>query len=763
MAEPVGQVRYDVEIQLDQIQGQLTALDAKLSTQSKGLSDVDKKINAVEKSYGLLAKTAGVAGLAIAGGFTMAAKASFDQVKQVENATFALRAYEKDAQAVNTVLSQLVSYARSDMGTLFQRDELFQAASNLKGFGDATSDLSEHVQILSKGVALGMTTFDEFSQIVGRSAASGKLTAQAYDQLASRGIILESSFRGAAITADELFQAIDNAIDDDVLAGRADTIEGRMIKLQSAWRDLGAQILGVDAATSTFIKGGLGDSLLNLISRTRDFIAENRQMIIVVGTMAVTFGGLVTAVTVAVRAFTAIRAAMVALGVAGAATQARMLGVIGVLSAIAGLAAGAWIESKLDDAADSAADFGAALPDVPSWGGGAEDAISGVGNQLKKLEDQSKKINEDFRYNLAQLVQGKQENISKLQQTLKEQDKAYQNSYNSRLASFNVAQNKEAQTHGKRVKELQTQIDFLTRYNNTSNQRRLSELQFALERENAEYEKQTKLAKGEFDAQTEAAKTEYEARRAENQKKLNEEMALLNKHRKDVQGVRNVILLDEIEMLKKQRQEQLKNLERQRQDSISSNAATGTGAGNAFSKNFNKQIDDMVKNMSGKGRTAGKSFWSALIGESNVQLVKVGWSNVQKYGPFALFGGGSLWTWESVERRWKGASSPASGKMSGGGGGGGWATGGYTGRGGVNEVAGAVHRGEYVLPQTMVNQTTGTPDIEKVLAKFGGGGSGQTININVSGVFATSKQEQRKVAEVIVSAINENQRARGIA
>lgn len=39
----------------------------------------------------------------------------------------------------------------------------------------------------------------------------------------------------------------------------------------------------------------------------------------------------------------------------------------------------------------------------------------------------------------------------------------------------------------------------------------------------------------------------------------------------------------------------------------------------------------------------------------------------------------------------------------------GFASGGYTGRGGVNDVAGVVHKGEYVLPQSQVDQRTGTP------------------------------------------------------
>lgn len=60
------------------------------------------------------------------------------------------------------------------------------------------------------------------------------------------------------------------------------------------------------------------------------------------------------------------------------------------------------------------------------------------------------------------------------------------------------------------------------------------------------------------------------------------------------------------------------------------------------------------------------------------------------------------------------------------GGGGGWSAGGYTGRGGMYEPAGIVHKGEYVLPKRMVNQATGLPR-EGI---FNGGGGGITNNIS---------------------------------
>lgn len=81
----------------------------------------------------------------------------------------------------------------------------------------------------------------------------------------------------------------------------------------------------------------------------------------------------------------------------------------------------------------------------------------------------------------------------------------------------------------------------------------------------------------------------------------------------------------------------------------------------------------------------------------------------------------------------------------GGGGGGGFALGGYTGRGGANDVAGIVHRGEYVLPKPMVDQNTGQP-------KAVGG----VTNINITVPMMTgSANERRKVARMLIKDIQD--------
>lgn len=236
----------------------LTNTQSGLSRMATGLDGAASKVGSFLK---------GIAGVAVTGsvGFMAMGKAAFEQVRNVENASYALKAYEKDGNAVNKVLQDLVKYAKSDTGVLFNRSDLFAAASTLKMYGQETNTLVDKVKILSKGVSLGKTSFQELSAILGRVSATGNLDAMTFDMLIERGIGLDKSLRGTKITSEELFKALDKALPDSLLEGRANTIDGALIRVQSAFRNLGMQILDVDANTNKFIEGGAGDRLMNLI------------------------------------------------------------------------------------------------------------------------------------------------------------------------------------------------------------------------------------------------------------------------------------------------------------------------------------------------------------------------------------------------------------------------------------------------------------------------------------------------------------------
>lgn len=385
--------------------------------------------------------------------------------------------------------------------------------------------------------------------------------------------------------------------------------------------------------------------------------------------------------------------------------------VIGFLGSV-GRAIGI-IKTNTDSSTDSSEKLASSLESYTPPIRAATEEASKLGKQLAKIDEQINKANEDYRYNLAQLVADRNENIARLQETLNSEKTAYDNAYAERLASFNKSQDDEEKAFTDKTKALQNQINFLSKYNTAANKKQVSELQFALSQENAEYQKSTTLRQDEFNKQTQNAATEYEKRRAENQKKLNEELALLNKHREDVLAVRGVILRDEIENLKRSRDEQIRSLTEQRAELVSNARQTGNDVGAAL----------------------GGAFSSALS-----KSTRIGIDEASKYYKDALNYKPGFYRQEYTTPDGKKAVVYAPG----------FADGGFTGRGGKYESAGVVHRGEYVIPKEQVDQSTGMPKPGAV-----GGGNSVTVNVSMSGIMTSSKADERTIANRMAALINE--------
>lgn len=486
-------------------------------------------------------------------------------------------------------------------------------------------------------------------------------------------------------------QRLNNLVEGDA-ATYAETNAGSQQKLNAVLKNMQVTIGGVSNAMS----GSLIRSLGGLDAQTQNSIIS-------FGAGVATFGTFVLLAPRVVGGIRAIIATLKALTIASAISSG---GLTVLLGGIAGLAAGAYIDNLVDGLDDADAAAGGTAQNVNAVAGGlsaAADNAKDTAKQMAKINEQMEEAGENYRYSLAQLVAEKNENIATLTKTLTEEERAYNAAYNERRTSFDKSQNEELLTHAQKTRALQNQIDFLTKYNTAANQKQLSELQFSLARENAEYQKSTQLRQDEFDVQTQSAKEEYEARRQENQLKLNEELGLLRKHRDEVLAVRNVMLLDEVQMLQKQRDEQLKNLREQRQDIIDNLASSygdaGTAAGDAFSWKLKESIR--------KGNDGGTPMYLQTY-EKNGKKQQV------------LIGG--------------------------------YADGGFTGRGGKHDVAGVVHAGEYVLPKEQVNQSTGMPD----WGKIGGNSQNITVNLSLSGVMTSSKADERSIATRIAKLINES-------
>lgn len=480
-------------------------------------------------------------------------------------------------------------------------------------------------------------------------------------------------------------QRLNNLVEGDS-AILAETNAGKQARLNATLLEVQTTI----GRLTNEITGGF-------IGALSDMNAEGQHIAIAFGAGVTAFVGFLTVVPLAITAFRTIRSALVAVGVASAFASGGITALLGGLVAIGAGVTVANLIDNLESTEELSDKFSQNVAEASSGLGTASKNASDTAKNLAKINDQMEEARENYRYSLAQLVAEKNENIATLSQTLSEEERAYNNAFKERQASFAKTQDEELLTHEQKTRALQNQIDFLTKYNTQANQEQLEELRFALARENAEYQKSTQLRQAEFDTQTQSAKDEYEARREENQKKLNEELALLQKHRQEVLAVRNVMLLDEIQTLQKQRDEQLKSLEQQKNDMVNTLTSAGATAGKNSAQAFSKAF-------------GAEGIYFDTATRYKVQTIKG-----QKY------------------------VTPE------------FADGGFTGTGNKHDVAGIVHAGEYVLPKEQVNQTTGLPKP----GALGDSTQNITVNLSLSGVMTSSKSDERAIATRIGKLINE--------
>ncbi len=202
----VGEILYKAGIDTSGMKKDALEAEAISRKTGEGIGDSIEKgsgrASVALRKLATVAKVAAIAAkVALAAALAKATKASWDQVGAVEQATVGLRAYEKDGKKVDAVLKSLVSYARSDMGVLFNRRDLFQSAQMMKLNGVQTKDLSKNVQILSRSVGLGLGNWEDLNSVVGRVVSTGRLTGIEFDQLTQSGFKLDKSLRNTNLSA----------------------------------------------------------------------------------------------------------------------------------------------------------------------------------------------------------------------------------------------------------------------------------------------------------------------------------------------------------------------------------------------------------------------------------------------------------------------------------------------------------------------------------------------------------------------------------
>lgn len=754
----VGSVEYDVKINASDLDKQLRDVNKRISDVVKNRGDlsIGSKVEGISEStrQSFIDTSSAIGTVAVAYKGLQGVAGFFSHASEAANR------YERAMLGLRSVSTAFIgdSKGAEQAARGLASDGLMpisDAATGLKNLLAAGFGLDQAVALMQRfkdSAAFGRQGSLEFGEAIRGATEGIKNGNSALVDNAGVTKNLSVMLQEAGYSAQDLMnassdagvrQAIFNGImrETNTQVGDAakfsQTYEGQQAALAAANEDVSVTIGKIAQAVSVgFIKPAV------------DFIRKNKEMIAVVLVGASVFVG-------AVLPIMAVSKAITILGVVAKVAAAGPLGWLALaIGGIAGVGAGMAAVNILSGLNEELSN----IPDVSKKAGGGMDEVgAAAGRNAKKIADLKEKISkvwDDYYRDLKGISVRHQETIDDLTKQIADANADYNQKVKERSIEFGKQQRKEQESHDKKVKVLTAQINFLQKYNNEFNKKKLTQLQFQLAKETNLHKQQMAQLEADNQAQLDIEKERRDKRIAELQADLDKENAFMNRHRDEISRVRGLMLDDEIQSLQRRRDEQIKSYQKQAQDAY----IGGANAGNQFQKGALEEMKKITEKIKQIGGQSGADFWGSF-GQAG-RDISGGFRNIAEYGPFALFGGGWIWTWKGLKGRMSGLGEHGrSGGGGGGGGGGGFSVGGFTGRGGKYEVAGIVHRGEYVLPQEMVNQNTGTPKWDKINRTTT---NHQTINININGTFATSAIERRKVAEQIVQAINQAQKAKGI-
>lgn len=621
--------------------------------------------------------------------------------------------------------------SQSDAAAAVKNLELYgysasQAAQMLQVMTDAAVynrqanySVSEAVRVTTEGIRMENSVLSDASGITKNIA---KMQEEYADQLGKSTTDLTDA---------EKAQAVYNGVlaEGSIYAGNAkeytQTLAGAQDKLGTSIEKIKANL------------GGMFEGLSPIIDGLADWLNNNQALVAgilaFVGVLAAA-GGLIATIALAKKAIDAIRSSMV---IFGAMSKVATGGIIGLVVGLGALAAGAAVASVINGLADAETDLAAETGKANGEVGDQPDNLRRVAEQVANLREQLDKLTRDYQRDLKQIAVNHENNLLELNKQIEEANIDYRRAVDERMADFNVTLAKQERSHQETVDELMGQLAFLQRYNNDYNKQKLAQVEFALAKEQQLYQNETERQREEIELQNQADKEKLDAKLESLQKELDDELAFMNKHRDALNSVRDVILLDEIESLKERYEEQKKSY----QDQIAEAKFSGSEIGKTLGNSINDNLEEMLQqfNYDKAGSDIGGKIMDGLV--TGLRNARDGVTNFfDSIGNrfYNLFNGNGFddRKYNYINGSWRLSSS-------------GYASGGYTGRGAFDEVAGVVHRGEFVVPASQVDQTTGTPKL-----------GGDTYVINLSGILATSSQAKRELAEELTNAIRQTNQSR---
>lgn len=573
------------------------------STDKLGTSirDVNNSAQGGGSSFSKLASSfaiGAVAGSALISVFSKVGSAisgAFSSTTDFEQYRIAFETMLGSADAARSMLQNLSDFAQK---TPFTLPQVVEGAKQLLAYGISARDIIPDFNALGNIAAgVGRDKLPELTLAFGQVATKGRLMGQEIRQFTEAGVPLVQQLAKTFNTTTQnitamsekgqiSFGAVREALYGmseqggrffNLMLSQSKTFGGTMSNVSDEIGRIAREIMGI-SETGDIQQGGPFYYLKKGAGTLLTFLDENS------GRIAAAFqtvGSVIMGVFSVLQDVFRIVNPGFALATVGAYLFARML-VGTVMSAIATVAAGmsvlniALVAVSLAIGYTLTKAFGGANKQVAQQTknlgdntdattsataatGGLGQAQDDLGDKIQKVNDDITKENRTFSESMAQMVKDAQDKVKSVQSSMDDEN-----------ASFKDSQEQAIGDHNDRVQKIQQQIGEETNLGVLGDKAKLASYQAELDKENAAFAKQQAKDQAQHDKKLADLQSQYDA-----------ETELLKKHSSDILSVQGVMLLDEIDALKRSHAEQLQQYDQQKADIVKSAQDTAGGIGGA--------------------------------------------------------------------------------------------------------------------------------------------------------------------------------------
>lgn len=633
-----------------------------LTRQLSAMKDSQDKVSGSTKSMAGAVILGNLATKAITATFAAlksAGSQAVDSTSNLEQANVAFTTMTGSAGVASQTLERL---SQLSMNQAMSFPDAITGAKRIMAYGISAQEVIPIMSALGDITAgVGKDKMPFLTLALGQVRSKTKLYGQELRQFTEAGIpLLEQLAKQSGKSTSQIQKDMENGVGPsytqvrDALVSmtqeggkfyglaekQANTFSGTVIRIKNEAGIMFRSIMGITEG-GNIIKGGPFDKLKDAATSFFNFLSQHKD------TIANTFRAALTVAITVIRSFRTaidflgpsfISAAIAAVVVTGAmygvykafvAVRAIMLAVtftpLGIfLTALAVLAgvvvAGAL--KKMTNSAKSTTDGSKDLADtlkngLPEGANASAASVNKLGDQLAKIDEQIKTANRDFIESMAEMVKSHQGKVTEFKSQISDEDNAFTASQAKRLDDWNKTQADMLLSHQQKTDSINRQIAYEVAKGSQADAQKLASLQSELEQENLSYGQSVSEKQQQYQADTINAKTEHDKKMADLQSQLDNENAFLTKHAADVSSVRNVMLLDELDKLKRSHTEQLASLDQQKRDAIKNAQDTSAGVSQEWSSanaSMNSQFTGFGDSM---GKAMGEGFKSAIKNSFN--------------------------------------------------------------------------------------------------------------------------------------------------